>query len=216
MKTVYDYKETLTAIQTIASQAHIAGGAPRDTITGKPIRDVDVFLPDTGDNIKKVAALLRSHFHYVQVGQFENYEGFSEPAMTCVAKFEKWDETIPICLIGLKEYAADPWANIDRFDFGICMVAYAGREIIRDSRFSDDLEAQTFTLCRADNERQLIYSLSRYEKITAERYAGWGLVIPDEFRSLAAEREFRKSFYRDDNKGGWVRRGPQPKLRAVA
>jgi tRNA nucleotidyltransferase/poly(A) polymerase len=37
--TMYDYAITLASIRSIAPEAHIAGGAVRDTILKKPIHD---------------------------------------------------------------------------------------------------------------------------------------------------------------------------------
>ena len=101
--------------------------------------------------------------------------------MTSVAKFEKADETIPVCIIGLLPQFASPEVNIARFDFGICMAAFDGKRTMRAAEFDQDEKAHTFTLCRADSQAQFTYSLSRFEKITAARYAGWSLVVPHEF-----------------------------------
>ena len=78
---------------------------------------------------------MRSQFGFVKVGEWKNYEMFSDPAVSRVAKFEKADETIPICLIGL-DYAE--WReertmqeNLARFDFGICMAGWDGESLHR-------------------------------------------------------------------------------------
>ena len=52
------------------------------------------------------------------------------------------------------------------------MAAFDGKQAIRAAEFDHDEEDQTFTLCRADNQAQFAYSLSRFEKITSARYAG--------------------------------------------
>src|SRR5262249_28392006 len=92
MTTVSDYTTVLTTLQQIAPEAHIAGGAVRDTILRKPIQDIDVFMGD--EQVEEAAALLRSRCSYVKVGEWKEYLGFSDPAMTRVAKFEKADATI--------------------------------------------------------------------------------------------------------------------------
>jgi hypothetical protein len=97
-------------------------GAVRDTILQKQIHDIDVFMED--EHVEEAAALLRSSCSYVKVGEWKQYLGFSDPAMTRVAKFEKADETIPVCIIGLLPRFANPKDNIARFDFGICMAAF--------------------------------------------------------------------------------------------
>jgi hypothetical protein len=94
----------------------------RDTILERPIRDIDIFIHEASGD--PAAAVLRSDFGYVKVGEWRSYEMFSDPMVTKVAKFEKADEIIPVCLIGLKEDLA-PDRNVKRFDFGICMASWA-------------------------------------------------------------------------------------------
>lgn len=199
------YTDILKTIRTVAPQAHIAGGAVRDTILEKPIHDIDVFVDDA--DVEEVAKLLRSDFGYVKVGAWAQYLGFSDPAMTCVAKFEKAEETIPLCIIGLKSQYAAPEDNIARFDFGICMTAFDGESIIRADEFEVDVDNQTFTLCRADNMKQFEYSMVRYKKITAGRYKGWDLRIPGAFKEYAMDHTFRQSWYQDDESGDYCRKG---------
>jgi hypothetical protein len=149
-KTVFDYPTILASLQQIAPEAHIAGGAMRDTILQKQIHDIDVFMDN--EHVEEAAARLRSSWAYVKVGEWKEYLGFSDPAMLRVAKFEKADETIPICVIGLKSWCTEPRENIARFDFGVCMAAFDGLTTIRTHEFDFDIEGQTFTLRRADNE----------------------------------------------------------------
>jgi len=196
MLTVFDYTTILSTLQQIVPKAHIAGGAVRDTILQKQIADIDVFMED--GHVEEAAALLRSAHSYVKVGEWKQYLGFSDPAMTRVAKFEKADEVTPVCVIGLLPEYASPRANLLRFDFGICMAAFDGQQTIRTAEFDQDAEAKTFTLHRADNQAQFTYSVSRFEKITAGRYKGWPLVIPEEFEGLAKEHTFHRHWYRDE------------------
>jgi hypothetical protein len=190
---MFDYTALLATLQQIAPEAHIAGGAVRDTILQKQIHDIDVFMKD--EHAEEAAVLLRSRCGYVKVGEWKQYLGFSDPAMTRVAKFEKAAETIPVCIIGLLPHLASPKDNIARFDFGICMAAFDGKQTLRTAKFNKDEKARTFTLCRADSQPQFDYSLSRFEKITTERYAGFSLIVPDEFEELAREHTFRRHWY---------------------
>jgi hypothetical protein len=194
--TVFDYAALLASIQQVAPEAHIAGGAVRDTILKKPIKDVDVFLAD--ENLEAVAAHLRPAHAYVKVGEWKEYLGFADPAMTRLAKFERADATIPVCLIGLKPDFVDPTENMSRFDFGLCMAAFDGTAVMRTAAFNDDAESQTFTLHRADNAQQFAYSMSRFEKLIAERYAGWRLAVPKEFVELAKDHTMRRTWFWDE------------------
>ena len=202
---MYRYTEIIKTIRTIAPQAHIAGGAVRDTILDKPIHDIDVFMDD--EHVEEAARLLRSRLGFVKVGEWKQYLGFSDPAMTRVAKFEKAEETIPLCIIGLKSQYMAPEDNIGRFDFGVCMAAFDGENVIRADEFRDDVDNQTFTLCRADNIEQFNYSMERYRKITAGRYSGWALRIPSEFKDYAMDHTFRRYWYEDHESGNYARKG---------
>ena len=71
MKTMFDYTDVLATLQQIAPEAHIAGGAVRDTILKKPICDIDVFMKD--EHVEAAAALLRSSCGYVKVGEWKEY-----------------------------------------------------------------------------------------------------------------------------------------------
>jgi poly(A) polymerase-like protein len=212
--TVFAYMTVLATLQQIAPEAHIAGGAVRDTILQKQIHDIDVFMND--EHVEAAAALLRSSCSYVKVGEWKQYQGFSDPAMTRVAKLEKADETIPICIIGLDSRFVSPEDNIARFDFGICMAAFDGKNTMRTAKFNQDAESQTFTLHRADNQPQFAYSMSRFKKITAGRYKAWSLVIPEEFKEQAKEYAMRQFWYQDSVKGFAGESVLKPKERAMA
>ncbi len=194
------YNPILNAIKDLDSTAHIGGGAVRDTLLERPIRDVDLFLEAAATD--GAACVLRSRFGYVKVGEWESYEMFSDPAVIRVAKFEKADETIPVCLIGLK-YPRMMQANLGRFDFGICMAAWNGEEVYTAPEYKTDIERKTFTLCRADDQWQFNYSMSRFNKMTADRYAGWKLVVPKKFEKLAREHALRQTHYYDRDTDAW-------------
>jgi len=96
------------------------------------------------------------------------------------------------------------------------MAAFDGKQTIRTSEFDYDQKAHTFTLRRADNAAQYAYSLSRFEKITAARYKGWSLAVPDEFEGLAKEHTFRRHWYLDFGKGFAGENILKPKERVAA
>ena len=95
------YNPILNTMRDLCPTAHIGGGAVRDSLLERPIRDIDLFLDD--DATDEAAKLMRSQFGFVKVGEWKAYEMFSDPAVARLAKFEKADETIPVCLIGLKQ-----------------------------------------------------------------------------------------------------------------
>ena len=129
---------------------------------------------------------------------------FSDPAVVRVAKFEKHDETIPVCLIGLAQLRPRGMqGNLSRFDFGICMAGWDGEKVYTAPEYKIDIEQKTFTLCRADNWSQFTYSMSRFDKMTADRYAGWKLVAPAKFEAMAKKHALKKTNYYDSNTDAW-------------
>jgi len=112
--------------------------------------------------------------------------------------------------------------NLARFDFGICMTAWDGEEVYTAPEYKTDIERKTFTLCRADNWPQFHYSMSRFDKMTADCYAGWQSVAPTQFEAMAKEHALRKTHYFDRDTDAWmpceVADGPQrlaPKARRL-
>jgi hypothetical protein len=214
------YNSILKTIRGLDPSAHIAGGAVRDTLLERTIKDVDLFL-DAGCT-DEAAALMRSQFSFVKVGEWKSYAMFSDPAVVRVARFEKADESIPVCLIGLSHLWREERTmqeNLARFDFGICMAGWDGEEVYTAREYKTDTERKTFTLCRADDQAQFTYSMSRFKKMTADRYAGWELVVPEKFEAMAMEHAFKRTHYYDRDAETWMPReidGPQlltPKAR---
>jgi tRNA nucleotidyltransferase/poly(A) polymerase len=72
---MHDYAATLATAQQIAPEAHIAGGAVRDTILEKPIHDIDFFMEDAV--VDECARRFRSVHGYVMTGEWKQYLGFS-------------------------------------------------------------------------------------------------------------------------------------------
>ena len=204
------YNLILEAIQKFCPTAHIAGGAVRDTLLERPIKDIDLFLDEAATD--EAAALLRSKFGFVKVGEWASYEMFSDRAVKRVCNFDRAGETIPLTLIGLNleyiesDYVFDMKTNLDRFDFGICMAGWDGDEVYTSDEFRRDLELKTFTLCRADNQPQFNYSMSRFEKMVKDRYAGWQLAVPKQFEAMAKEYALKRSHYFDDETDMWMPR----------
>ena len=77
------YISILSAIRDLCPTAHIGGGAVRDSLLERPIRDVVLFLVEFATD--DAAKLLRSKFSFVKIGEWKSYEMFSDPAVVRVA-----------------------------------------------------------------------------------------------------------------------------------
>ena len=81
------------------------------------------------------------------------------------------------------------------------MVGWDGDQVYTAPEYKTDIEQKTFTLCRADDMPQLNYSMARYRKMIADRYAGWSLVVRPEFEKLFREYTLRETYYTDYDTG---------------
>jgi hypothetical protein len=195
MITVYNFSRTLIALQTaVASEARIVGGAVRDTVLKRSIHDIDIFL--NAMHLDDATRLLQDHgYACTDNDDRYRYVGALNPAVVDVRHFGKAYERVPISLIGMQPALA-AHDHVSQLDFGLNMVFFDGWQIHTSPAFDRDREAKAFTLYRADNYRQFVYSMRRYRRFTAERYRGWSLVVPMAFEALAKEYTLRREFVR--------------------
>lgn len=137
--------------------AIIAGGAIRDLICGRKPKDIDLFtLHGTAP-----AGLLGPSVH---ISGYNN-DSCGPYTIEGIYQIRKKDVEYPIQLIKL-DHAIDPLELIESFDFGICMAAYDGKEIIRSRHFDEDAEKHIFTLRHC---RDKAAAEKRYQRIS-KRY----------------------------------------------
>ncbi len=204
MKTFYDFPPEwlaeLRAIQQHFPEAVIAGGALRDWMLDKPVRDLDIFVKQRGTETMPMlyAALGRQVFQLntEEIAAYEDH--FSDifavynagpcglkPAtlddlddLDAIAGFDLLSDTeVPVQVIALN-MDVTPQTIVNRFDFGICKIASSGEGVYYHGDFQHDAINQCFTLRLFAADRREA-SLRRYARLQ-EKYSGWPLVIPAE------------------------------------
>jgi hypothetical protein len=81
-----------------------------------------------------------------------------------------WLDT-PFQVIGLTgEVSAE--RVLSRIDFGLCRIAFNGRELLKPAEYLKDKKDQAFTVYRADNFAQLDRTVERYHRLQT-RYPGY-------------------------------------------
>lgn len=170
-----EWQMLLYRIQRKEPRAIIAGGALRDHYLGRPVSDLDIFVPVGGGDAAGVVELDRPKLvHQVP----EPYMIFDSE----VRQIGLWASDIlditPVNLIHVSDYVCTPWDQINRFDFGVCQIAYDGRQLHMTSAFCRDVSQKTFTYTRTSpTEAQHEQSMKRYARLQA-KYAGWAMVDP--------------------------------------
>lgn len=160
----------LKNIQRAVPRAFVAGGCLRDTIMGRPINDIDVFVPEGQDYM--ASEVLRNNGAVVTKSIPEPYFTMNNDVRS-VRYFEGHHMPLPVNIIGV--YNCTPEAQLERFDFGICRVAYDGIRLWKDLAFDRDQADETFSLLVDQTEDQRNYSLGRYERLSG-KYPGWKFV----------------------------------------
>ncbi len=177
MNIPHEWQTVLAAIQTRFPTAIIGGGALRDTIMGKEVKDVDIFIemPDMSDDeLCKVLTEITGH-HF----------GRSVPESVVHYVFGSGSDVACVCDGGVYQVIAT-WTPTDtatamrRFDFGICRVTYDGINLVRSPDFDRDVESKTFTLLRCNSTQEFARSMERWKRISP-KYDGYTLSISDEF-----------------------------------
>lgn len=173
-----DWCDALATIQTHFPEAVIAGGALRDHLTGRPVKDVDVFISSSHMTQNEVACVLAFLFQrevIVIIG-----EGAAD-YVACLSEISFTLETttalgMPLQIIAMTgEITLD--RMVERIDFGICRVGFDGKTLFRHTDFFLDAMAHQFTLRTNTDPARYPRSVARYERLQA-KFPGWPMVVP--------------------------------------
>lgn len=180
----------LTALQAIAPEAHVAGGAVRDWLLERPVKDIDVFVSSDSPEAK-VAKAVRKFRPVVERVVDGAYFASDRSVCGSVEYADREHELPPINIIRLTGRHTIE-SNIARFDLGLCRAAFDGKEIITHADFRRDVRFKRFTVRKCENADQFALSLARFNRLEA-KYPGWLFNVPEEFAHFdtrAASSEF--------------------------
>lgn len=171
----------LAAIQTVAPEAFLGGGALRDLDLGREVKDLDVFVSEP--NFTFVDMHLRMVWGYrLRSVQRLDYFG-ADPSVAEAREFTK-DGEPPLNIISLRDSFDFP-GGLDRFDLGLCQIGFNGSEVVRTGAYVTDAQHQTMTVSRCSSEAQMERTVARAERLRA-KYPDWDLCIPDGFSDFVS------------------------------
>ena len=165
------WRKFLAKAQEEDPKALLAGGCIRDTWCGKHHKDLDLFVTKqisySGELDKDYMGNWKSRITESGLREYKectkSIRGVTEG---------KWNgEDINIVTF-------TPWSSpaemLEEFDFGICQIAYDGKEIITTPAFHWDYKHGVFTMMHG---RRYEKSKGRFERIN-QRY-GWKMAMSD-------------------------------------
>jgi hypothetical protein len=162
----------LRSVQKDVPQALVAGGCIRDAINNRSISDIDIFVPESAVWIA-ADAIRKTHPTRTKTIP-EPYFVFNNDVR--VVEYYESELGFPqVNLIGVTNGTCTPEKQLERFDFGICRVAFDGQRLWKDLAFDRDQADETFTLLVWQTQEQRDFSVQRYERLQA-KYNGWKFV----------------------------------------
>lgn len=162
------------SIREVCPTAVLAGGALRDLDNAREVKDLDIFIFADSDReaFGHIDALNAGPFSVSFDETFEGGKAYPEDQNLEVIQIaDLLDHDLPVQLIFVR------WPTdriVERFDYGICQLAYDGSELTKGEHYEADKAAQVFQL-RRDRPTPVSMrgSVRRYARLTAEKYAGW-------------------------------------------
>lgn len=172
------WADMLHKVQGELPSAVIAGGALRDLWHGKPIKDVDIFIPMQADEVdleaieRKVLAIY-PYSELVLTSMYGQKDDVATPGFRNI--FAIWRMTVDDVIYELI-FIEDMGENmIEVFDISICQIAFDGHEIHITDEFYRSVKDGVIRVCntnRADRQvKRLRRVMDKYPEYVCEEGA---------------------------------------------
>lgn len=173
----------IRAVRKVREEAVVAGGFMRDVRNGRPVKDVDIFVrPLNPNEYAEITRLINVTHPDPEPYTLEGVDYFVwEPWVRRVTEYSSDDGWPAVNLIEIDIPRDRPFmqALLNRFDFGLCRIAWDGTLAFNGVGYQEDVDSEEITLLRSENQAQFDRSMQRYARL-AQKY-DWPLVILGEF-----------------------------------
>lgn len=161
--------------QGIQAEAVVGGGFIRDSLLGRPVKDIDVFVRDIGAPGLRARRIMAEHGRCKLTQAQSEYIGHGR--VSGVFHMEEGPAGLPTDLILSDGYwDGDGRGLITAFDFGICQVAVAlclqGPLLTYTDAFLKDRTNETITVYRDESDTRTPARLARL----LQKYPGWRVI----------------------------------------
>lgn len=153
-------------------EAVVGGGAIRDTVAERPLKDVDVFVDVRGSTAYAVKMLLGMEYGEIKWTPGIQYWRTAREVKGLGA-LPEGTGTVPITVILLEQ---DVVESMKDNDFGICQAwVNADRTFSFTPAFMRDISHKTFTLLSCEDEKDHARSMRRWDRLQ-QKYSDHTLV----------------------------------------
>lgn len=168
-------RELYRSILGVAPSSILAGGYLRDLDNGKEAKDIDFFIEERHkDDVKELVETLG----FEECDYYESAKCDVSVVDQLILKTSRI-KILPVNVIAARDTTVSPIERFQRFDFGICQIAFDGTDIIRTKEYETDKAHKVFRLRRPMPMGDFEYHWKRYRRI-GHRYVGWNFVLPQE------------------------------------
>ncbi|WP_320535304.1 hypothetical protein [Robbsia andropogonis] len=170
-----DIKAAAELLDSLGCEGIIAGGAIRDAVLHRLVKDFDVYVENTPANME---ALQRRFPNMTLLDtESDDYEG-AAPMLLVVYEANERHDGKPIQIMLVRR---DPVEYVQSvFDFGLCKAYLCNTlGLVLEPEFIQDVRAKTITYYPSDDNH---YSETRAQRLS-EKYADYRVVVPDGFRA---------------------------------
>lgn len=172
----------ILAVRKVREEAVVAGGFMRDIRNGRPVKDVDIFVrPLNHNEYAEFTGLINVTHPDPEPRTLDGDEYFEwEPWVKRTTEYQSDDGWPAVNLIEIDIPRGLPFTEtlLNRFDFGLCRIAWDGDGVLTTVDYMHDADNQIITLRRCENMEQFVRSMQRYERLR-QKYE-WPLVILEE------------------------------------
>lgn len=166
------WRNALALLRTAIPAAVMAGGCLRDRDNGRPVKDIDIFVPVSTSKHEDLEAIKKivEGFGWMDVN-IDNAKMYPEGCDTRVVGIVdcRVPNAPPIQII-VGEWDTD---NLFRhFDFGICQISFDGKSIRRSHHYNTDRVWQRFRIVTERSDKAFVSSINRWARLK-QKYEGW-------------------------------------------
>jgi hypothetical protein len=171
--------EVLAAMRTMPTWnvATIAGGALRDLDQGRPVKDVDIFVPHSEKTRPRLEVVIQAlGLDPIDLDEVKHDSTARSTASKLATQlstashfnffYEGWRFEIT-----QKLESFDHRSIIESFDIGLCMISLDGDKIYRSPEYKTDAANKTLTVVRATGGGEL-----RHAERLRRKYSKWRIV----------------------------------------
>ena len=196
-----EYKDALNDVRKEFPHAFLAGGALRDLVFNKPVKDLDIFAPqvkwiddDLDWLVLKTDPTLENQGYKMLpkdvVLTKQDSTDFAWKNIKGSDTYQKGDN-IPVNVV-VTDQSDTICRRLELFDYGICQIAYDGNDVWVSDAFLHDKKESKFTyLISTPNMEQFEHNLSHFFRLK-EKYPEFNLDIPPTTRWYEKNKTFKE------------------------